>query len=52
MAPGESLWQIARRTAPNADVDAVVERIVTQNGLASAVVRPGQVLSVPSGPAG
>ncbi len=52
VAPGESLWQIARRTAPNANVDAVVERIVTQNGLASAVVRPGQVLSVPSGPAG
>ena len=49
VAPGESLWQIARRTAPNADVDAVVERIVAQNGLASAAW-PGQG-SRPSGAA-
>jgi hypothetical protein len=52
VAPGESLWQIARRAAPNADVDAAVEWIVARNGLSSASVEPGQVLSVPSGAAG
>ncbi len=46
---GESLWQIARRTAPEAEPGAVVERIVAENGLASADVSPGQVVNVPKG---
>lgn len=43
----ESLWQVARRTAPSADSGAVVARIVELNGLDSPSVRAGQVLLSP-----
>ena len=49
VAEGESLWQLARRAAPQADPGAVVERIVEVNGLESAAVTPGQVVLVPTG---
>ncbi|MCW2633135.1 MAG: Peptidoglycan-binding lysin domain protein [Pseudonocardia sp.] len=48
VAEGESLWQLARRAAPQADAGAVVERIVEVNGLESAAVWPGQVVLVPT----
>lgn len=45
---GDTLWQIARRHGgPDADTRRMVDRIREANDLASAVVRPGQVLKVP-----
>lgn len=49
VAEGDSLWQLARRAAPQADTGAVVERIVEVNGLESAAVSPGEVVLVPTG---
>jgi hypothetical protein len=46
---GESLWQVARRTAPSADPEVVAARIVELNDLGSPSVRPGQVLLSPIG---
>ncbi|WP_316689964.1 LysM peptidoglycan-binding domain-containing protein [Pseudonocardia sp. H11422] len=46
---GDTVWDVARRSAPAADASAVVERIVADNGLATAALRPGQVLRVPVG---
>ncbi|MGW5054413.1 LysM peptidoglycan-binding domain-containing protein [Actinokineospora sp. NPDC004072] len=47
VAPGESLSDIAARTAPGSDTAAVVDRIRDLNGLADAGVVPGQPLVVP-----
>lgn len=50
--PGDTLWSIAGRAAPNADTAAVVERIRELNELpstASAVLPVGMVLLVPTG---
>jgi hypothetical protein len=44
---GESLSELAGRVAPGAPTYAVVERIVSLNGLSGAVVRPGESLVVP-----
>lgn len=45
---GDTLWHIARRHGgPDADTRRMVDRIREANDLASAVVRPGQVLKVP-----
>lgn len=41
---GETLWDVARRVAPHADPQAVVEQIRTLNGLAGSAVQPGQQL--------
>jgi hypothetical protein len=46
---GETLWDVARRVAPHADQQAVVDRIRTLNGLVSSAVQPGQQLRVPDG---
>ena len=46
---GESLSELAGRVAPVAPAAAVVERIVSLNGLAGAAVRPGEFLVVPFG---
>lgn len=47
--PGDTLWEIADRFAPeSADLRVVVRELVTLNGLQSKVLRPGQVLQVPS----
>jgi len=43
----ESLWQLAKRTAPTREPAQVVRRIVELNGLTSDSVRPGQVLMSP-----
>jgi LysM repeat protein len=48
VGPGETLWQVARRMAPGIDPRVTVERIAALNGLAGAVIQPGQVLVVPS----
>ena len=46
---GESLSTLAGRVAPDAPTAAVVERIVSLNGLTGATVRPGESLVVPVG---
>ncbi|MFB9902536.1 LysM peptidoglycan-binding domain-containing protein [Allokutzneria oryzae] len=47
--PGESLWQLARRVAPDSPSGAVVNRIVELNELPDHVVHAGQPLRVPDG---
>lgn len=44
--PGESLWELAGRVAPDADPSAVVDRIRELNGVDGSVF-PGQPLTVP-----
>jgi hypothetical protein len=46
---GETLWDVARRVAPQADQRAVVERTRQLNGIAGSSVAPGQQLQVPDG---
>ena len=47
--PGESLWQIAREVAPQADPRATLSSIRELNGLDGNAVVPGQSLVVPVG---
>lgn len=49
VAPGESLLDLARRSAPTADADAVVSRIRTDNHLSGSVIPAGRPLVVPAG---
>jgi LysM repeat protein len=45
---GDSLWDLAgARTAPDGDVQATVDAIVTANHLSGAALQPGQHLSIP-----
>lgn len=44
--PGESLWDVAGRVAPDSDATAVVDRIRELNGIDGSV-QPGQPLTVP-----
>jgi hypothetical protein len=44
--PGENLWELAGRVAPESDASAVVERIEELNTIEGAV-QPGQPLTVP-----
>ncbi|NUT94193.1 MAG: LysM peptidoglycan-binding domain-containing protein [Saccharothrix sp.] len=46
---GETLWDIAERTAPDSDPEAVVVRIKDLNHLADSSIKPGQALVVPDG---
>ena len=46
---GETLWDVARRVAPQADQDAVVYRIRQLNGIVGSAIEPGQPLQVPDG---
>lgn len=46
---GETVWDVARRVAPEYDQRAVVERIRQLNGIAGSAVQPGQQLQVPHG---
>ncbi|MBN9110425.1 MAG: LysM peptidoglycan-binding domain-containing protein [Pseudonocardia sp.] len=45
---GDTVWDIARRTAPDADPAAAAAHIAELNGLHSAALRPGQVLTAPA----
>jgi len=45
--PGDTLWSIAQRTRPDADPQAVVQDILSDNHLSSAAVTVGQRLWVP-----
>lgn len=46
--PGDSLWLIAARSYPDADVRERVAEIEAMNRLAGPGVWPGQVLELPS----
>ncbi|TKG66750.1 LysM peptidoglycan-binding domain-containing protein [Prauserella endophytica] len=49
VAPGDTLWDLAERSAPGSDPAAVVERIQELNGLTGARVDAGTPLVVPAG---
>lgn len=49
VASGDTLSAIARRAAPGAPVDQMIDRIIALNGMDGAAVRPGQSLLVPTG---
>jgi hypothetical protein len=46
---GETLWDVARRVAPQSDQRAVVHRIRELNGIVGSAIEPGQRLQVPDG---
>ncbi|MBV9162912.1 MAG: LysM peptidoglycan-binding domain-containing protein [Pseudonocardiales bacterium] len=46
---GETVWDVARRVAPQSDQRAVVKRIRQLNGLVGSAITPGQQLQVPNG---
>ncbi len=46
---GETVWDVARRVAPDAATPAVVQRIRELNAMAGSELRPGQQLRVPDG---
>lgn len=49
VAPGDTLWEIADRFSPESvDLREVVQELVQLNRLESKVLRPGQVLQVPT----
>jgi LysM repeat protein len=45
--PGDTLWAIATRVAPNADPQAEVDRLMRVNHLRDAGLVPGQQVRVP-----
>ena len=47
VSPGDSLWVIAQRLAPDADTGLLVDQIRVANHLSSDQVVPGQELMVP-----
>lgn len=47
VAPGESLWDVAARYAPESDPRAVVQRIEQLNGVSADDVTAGLALTVP-----
>ncbi|HYZ10066.1 MAG TPA: LysM peptidoglycan-binding domain-containing protein [Pseudonocardiaceae bacterium] len=44
---GETLWDVARRIAPDTATPAVVQHIRELNGMVGSELRPGQQLTVP-----
>jgi hypothetical protein len=48
--PGESLWDVAERSAPGFDTEAVVAKIRELNEIPAGDVLTGQALEVPSAP--
>jgi len=47
--PGQNLWSLAERYAPDADTRLVVQEILQLNSMSTDQVQPGQVLWVPRG---
>ena len=45
--PGQTLWQIAERTAPGSDPRETVQRILDLNGLQTSEVQAGTALQLP-----
>lgn len=50
VAPGDSLWAIARTHAPSRDARAVIEEIRQLNVVGEGPLPVGVVLRVPAGP--
>jgi hypothetical protein len=48
VAPGQTLWGIAEQEFPGDDPRLTVDEIVQMNGLRSAVIQPGNVLTLPT----
>jgi LysM repeat protein len=46
--PGDTLWSIATRVAPNADPRVTVQRIVDLNGMSGTAIASGEQLKLPS----
>jgi LysM domain len=44
--PGDTLWSIAERIAPQADTRSVVDTIIARNNIVDGVVHPGQRLVI------
>ena len=49
VAPGQTLWEIAREARPGVDPRDTVDRIMEMNGLSTASVQAGRQLFVPAG---
>ena len=47
--PGQNLWSLAERYAPNADTRQVIQEILQLNSMSTDQVQPGQVLWMPRG---
>jgi LysM repeat protein len=45
--PGDTLWSIATKAAPNADPRATVQRIVDLNGMSGTAIASGEQLRLP-----
>ncbi|NBQ45885.1 MAG: hypothetical protein EBU37_07495, partial [Actinobacteria bacterium] len=43
-APGDTLWAIAQRIAPNSNITEVVDQLVLMNG---DMITPGQLVRIP-----
>ncbi|WP_439690493.1 hypothetical protein ACRQ4C_06170 [Curtobacterium sp. SP.BCp] len=46
--PGETLWQLAEETAPNADPRDFVQDVVTLNALDGAGLQAGEKIAIPA----
>lgn len=46
---GETLWSIATELAPGQDPRVTIDQLMRANNLASADIRPGDTLLLPSG---
>ncbi len=49
VTPGETLWQVAVRTAPDNDPRVTVQRLMRLNHLSTPTLRAGESLLVPRG---
>jgi LysM repeat protein len=47
--PGDTLWSVALRVAPDRDPRAVVEDVIAINRLSDNTIHVGEVLRVPAG---
>ncbi len=47
VAPGETLWQLARSAAPSQDPRRIVDRLISANHLHGGSIFPGQRLVLP-----
>ena len=48
VAPGDTLWGIARQVAPDSDPRLVVDAIARRNDLNAGELLPGQPLTIPA----
>ncbi|MGN6409806.1 MAG: LysM peptidoglycan-binding domain-containing protein [Curtobacterium sp.] len=46
--PGETLWQLAHETAPNADPRDFVQDVVSLNALDGSALQAGQEIAIPA----